>query len=351
MKHFQHWRIGLLVQQTPLQDHPRLHEQGVTLVELLAATIITGLVTSVIGFGVVTASQANKKTESIAARRHDLSRAFDFISNEIRMANRINHTNNVVASNSSTLANVVTDAGLDLADLGAYGTLVLYLEIPINSSIPQVCPADGPNAGSSPPQPANYDRVVYDVRASGQDWLPPNSIFRYGRIPELDGSINPCSDPISSDTLVDAIATANDESPPCLAPGVLVGAMGFQACVKGTQVDLLMRSNISDVEIHRLSSTATSRLGNMQTVPVLTGTRPSGTDTVDLSWTWSGQTALTAYGVQQVVVTNESQVYSGSNSSTSVALSGNSGEQHCYSVIATTGALTSPESNTVCLTK
>lgn len=351
MRRFQHWCLQQFVRQSTLQDHPQWHELGVTLVELLAATIITGLVTSVIGFGVITASQANKKTESVAARRHDLSRAFDFISNEIRMANRINRTNNVVASNSSTLANVVTDAGLNLADLGAYGTLVLYLEIPINSSIPEVCPADGPNAGVAPPQPANYDRVVYDVRASGQDWLPPNSIFRYGRIPELDGSINPCSDPIASDTLVDAIATANDESPPCPAPGVLVGSMGFQACVKGTQVDLLMRSNISDVEIHRLSSTATSRLGNTQTVPVLTGTRLPDTDTVDLSWTWSGQTALTTYAVQQVIVTNTSQVYSGGNASTSVALSGNSGEQHCYSVTATTGAVTSPESNTVCLTK
>jgi len=136
------------------------------------------------------------------------------------MANRINRTNNVVATNSLTLENVVTDAGVNLADLGAHGTLVLYLEIPINSQIPQVCPADGPNANSPPPQPANYDRVVYDVRDSGQDWLPPNSIFRYGRVPELDGSINPCSDPISSDTLVDAIATAMDESPLCPAPGV-----------------------------------------------------------------------------------------------------------------------------------
>lgn len=351
MKRFQHWCFQQFVQKASLHAPPQWHERGVTLVELLAASIITGLVTSVIGFGVITASQANKKTESIAARSHDLSRAFDFISNEIRMANRINRTNNVVASNSSTLANVVTDAGLNLADLGAYGTLVLYLEIPINSQIPQVCPADGPNAGSAPPQPANYDQVVYDVRASGQDWLPPNSIFRYGRIPELDGSINPCSNPIASDTLVDAIATVNDESPPCPAPGVLVGSMGFQACVNGTQVDLLMRSNISNVEIHRLSSTATSRLGNTQTVPVLTGTRPSGTDTVDLSWTWSNQTALTTYTVQQVVVTNASQVYSGGNSSTSISLSGNSGEQHCYSVTATTGLVTSPESNTVCFTK
>lgn len=350
MNKFLQSRLGLLIYRAAfLRSGSK--EKGVTLVELLAATIITSMVTSLIGFGVITASQANKRTESIAARRHDLSRAFDFISNEIRMAHRINQTNNVIASNSATLANVVTDSGLNLSDLGTYGTLVLYLEIPINSQIPAVCPADGPNAGSPPPQPANYDRVVYDVRTSGQDWLPPNSIFRYGRVPELDGSINPCSDPISSDTLVDAIANTSDDSPACSNPGVLVGTTGFQACVTGTQVDLLMRSHISEVEIHRLSSTATSRLGNAQSIPVLTGTRQPGTDTVDLNWTWSGQTDATTFVVKQVVVTNESQAYSGGNISTSLSLSGLSGEQHCYSVIAKTGALTSPESNTVCLTK
>jgi len=72
---------------------------------------------------------------------------------------------------------------------------------------------------------------------------------------------------------------------------------------------------------------------------------------VDLSWTWSSQTALTTYAVQQVVVTNASQVYSGEDLSTVVVLSGNSGEQHCYSVTATTGLVMSPESNTVCFTK
>lgn len=329
----------------------QFESKGFTLVELLTASIITTLVLSLIGFGVMTAMRANQRTEAVAARRYDLSRAFDFMSNEIRMAHRINQTNGVVASDSSTLETVVTNSGLNLSDLGAYGTLVLYLEIPIHAQIPTVCPVGGPNAGSPPPEPASYDRVVYDLRASGQDWLPPNSIFRYGRIPKLDGSIDPCSDPMSSDTLVDAIADHTDESLPCPAPGVRVGTAGFQACVTGTQVDLLLRSHISEVEIHRLSSTATSRLGNPQPIPVLTGARQSGTDTVDLSWTWLGQTNATTFAVKQRVVTNESQVYSGANLSAAIAMPGNSGEQHCYTVTATTGGVTSPESNAVCITK
>ncbi|WP_299412373.1 type II secretion system protein J [Acaryochloris sp. IP29b_bin.148] len=325
--------------------------KGFTLVELLTAAILTSLVMSLVGFGIITAVRANKRTAAVAARRYDLSRAFDFISNEVRRANRINQTNRVIASDSSALAAVVTDAGINLSDLGAYGTLVLYLEIPIDTQIPTVCPAGGPNAGSPPPQPASYDRVIYDIRASRQDWLPPNSIFRYGRVPKLDGSIDPCSNPISSDTLVDAIADQTAASPPCSAPGMLTGTAGFQTCVIGDQVDILMRSYISAVELHRLSSTATSRLGNTQPIPVLTGTRQAGTDTIDLSWTWLGQANSTTFVVKQQVITNELQVYSGTNESTAVALSGSSGEQHCYTVTATTGVVTSPESNAVCVTK
>jgi len=51
MKKFQQWRLRLHMQQAPLRNSHRLGDEGVTLVELLAATIITGLVTSVIGFG------------------------------------------------------------------------------------------------------------------------------------------------------------------------------------------------------------------------------------------------------------------------------------------------------------
>ena len=381
--------VTSLPKVTSRLDRPE--PQGFTLVELLTATIIMSLVLSLVGFGVITATKANQKTESVAARRHDLSRAFDFISNEIRMAHRINQTNRVVATDSSTLVNVVTNSGLNLSNLGNYGTLVLYLEIPINSQVPTVCPVGGPNAGSPPPQPATYDRVVYDIRASDQDWLPPNSIFRYGRIPRLDGSIDPCSNPISSDTLVDAIANQSDDSPPCNTPGVLLGMGGFQTCFQGMQVNLMLRSNISDVEIQRLTSTATSRVVNSQSVPELTGVKTS--DAIDLSWTWPGQSALTTFQVTQTIVgnqadqtvssnetnetiarnnetdgtnetiarnnetdetnrtpvSNETEVYSGSDLSVSIPLPDNSGEQHCFTVIATTGDVTSPESTPVCI--
>ncbi|ABW30794.1 hypothetical protein AM1_5853 [Acaryochloris marina MBIC11017] len=51
---------------------------------------------------------------------------------------------------------------------------------------------------------------MYDVRPSTRDWLAPNSVYRFGRVPRSDGSIDPCSNPVASDTLVDAIAEQID---------------------------------------------------------------------------------------------------------------------------------------------
>jgi|GEM_PF-3341007 len=327
--------------------------KGFTLVELLVATMMTGLVVSLAGFGVVTATQANQRTEAIAARRYDLSRAFDFITNEIRMATRINQSQTMQATDASSMSSLLASVGLSASDGGNSSTPVLYLEIPITSPVPNVCPAGGPNAGVPPPQPATYDQVVYDIRPSGKDWLGPNSIYRYGRVPRSNGNIDPCSDPVASDTLVDAIADRVSASPSCPTPGHRIGKDGFQVCVDGTQVDLFMRSEISNVEIHRLSSTATSRTGNSQPTPVLTGTRKAGTNTINLSWQWSGSiTGVTfvAYVIDSKTAT-KTQIYSGASTSHSTEMTSTVGDQHCYIVTATVGAFASPESNSVCFTQ
>jgi prepilin-type N-terminal cleavage/methylation domain-containing protein len=328
-------------------DHPsgKSKTQGFTLIELLVAAAITCLVISLAGFGVVTATQSNKRTEAIAARRYDLSRAFDFISNEIRMATRINQTPTLTATDSTSMANLLTSVGLSVP-----GIPVLYLEVPITSNIPATCPAGGPNAGAPPPQPATYDRVVYDIRPSSEDWLGPNSIYRYGRVHKTDGTIDPCSDPVASDTLVDAISDQIENSSNCPTPGILMGAEGFQVCVRGSQVDLFMRSKISSVEIHRLSSTATSRTGNSQATPFLSATRQSGTNTVNLSWEWNGSgTDITFVVTKEVTnATQTTEIYNGSNLNTVTQMAGNAGDQHCYTVTARVGTMTSPTSNKAC---
>lgn len=325
---------------------------GFTLVELLVAALISIIVISMAGFGIVTILSISKKAEARTERRIDLSRAFDFITNEIRMTRRINRTATTVANGTSiTVDDVVTSSGLSLSALGSYGTIALYLEIPITSAIPATCPAGGPNAGSAPPTPADHDRVVYDIRSNTSTWLGPSVINRYGRIPKSDGTIDPCSNPISSDILVDSISDINI-SPTCNLPAVLSGTKGFYACVNGRQVDVYLQSRVTNTEAHNLTSRVVSRLRSSTTepAPILAGTRSPATDTMNLSWTWTGSGSVT-FKLYQRVGGVTTEIYSGSDLSRPSTLTGIAGEPNCYTVTATVGSNTSPYSNEVCESK
>ncbi len=326
--------------------------QGTTLIELLVAASITTVVMTVMFLGIITAMNANKMAEAKTRRNIDLNRAFDYISHEIRHASRINQTVSVAAEGSITVEDVVASSEVTLSSLGSYGTIVLYLEVPISSSIPTICPGGGPNAGLPPPSPTTYDPVIYDIRPTPKGWIGPRSIHRYGRIPQINGTINPCSPPVSSDILVDAIADNLTTSPTCSSPGVLAGTEGFHACVDGAQVNLFMETIVAGVETRTIASTSTSRIPNAQPTPVLSGTRQSGTDTIDFSWTWAGisngitfQLSETIEGGAPVVIYTSNMV------NTSVPLSGTIGQEHCFTVIANIEGYTSPASNQVCETK
>ena len=337
--------------QHQLADNPE-PSGGFSLTELLVAGVIGVIVLAAVGTSVVTILRANKEAEARTQRRIDLSRAFDFITNETRMARAINQTDTTISNGTSvTVEDVVASSGLDLTDLGAYETVVLYLEIPISADIPDTCPAGGPNAGSPPPEPADYDRVVYDIRPNATTWLGPRAIYRYGRVPESDGTINPCSTPISSDILVDAIAAINiSPTPTCNDPAVLSGAGGFYACVNGRQVNLHLQSKVSNIEAHGLNSAVSSRLVR-EVIPVLSGERSPGTDTMDLAWTWSGPNAGITFVLTRTVDDEQTEIYSGPDLATSNDLTGDAGDINCYQVTATNGIFTTPPSDPVCETK
>ncbi|HCF25812.1 MAG TPA: prepilin-type cleavage/methylation domain-containing protein [Cyanobacteria bacterium UBA11049] len=315
---------------------------GFTVVELLIAILISTIVITIAGFALVTIASISQKAEAKIERRIDLSRAFDFMTHEIRMARRINRTDTTVANGTTiTLENVVTNSGLNVSNLGSYGTLVLYLEIPITGNIPASCP-------SGSPSPTNYDIVVYDIRPKTGSWLGPSTINRYGRIPKRDGTIDPCSDSVASDVLVDSISDT-DVSLSCNSPGVLSGSGGFHACVNERQVELYLRSKVTNIETHNLTSKAFSRLGSPTTelAPVLSGMR-SGNE-INLSWTWAG-TGSPTFKLYRSVDGIATEIYSGSNLSATDTLIGNN-DANCYTVTATISSYTSPASNTVCETK
>jgi prepilin-type N-terminal cleavage/methylation domain-containing protein len=310
--------------------------RGFTLTEVLIATMISLIVIAAAFSGLIMISSLSRQAQVKIERRIELSRAFDFMTHEIRAARRINRTATKIADGTTSLQDVITTAGLNLAALGSYGTIALYLEIPMTDT-------------ASCPVPKDYDQVVYDIRPNPSSWLGPRIISRYGRIPESDGTIDPCSPPVSSDVLVDSI-TANDPSPvpTCVAPGVLSGSGGFYTCVTKGLVDLYLRSAISNLtsETQNIASKAFSRLGGIS-APVLTGTRQAENQ-IALSWTWATSGSPTFKVLRSVAGAPPTEIYSGTNLSFTDALSGSTGNANCYKVTATIGTYTSDESNEVC---
>ena len=201
---------------------------GFTLVELLVAVAITGIVTTAAGFGLVAILQSDNKAEAQTERRGELNRALSFIADEIRMARRVNTTDGTTTTASDAITTSSSNQSFS-PSLGSIGTAVLYLEIPV---------------GDCSGNPV-VDRVVYDIRSnSGTNWLGPRIIDRYGRIPTSDGTIDPCSTPVASKALVDSISDTGT-APTCSSPAVSSGADGFYACVEGRKVDLYINGKLT----------------------------------------------------------------------------------------------------------
>jgi type II secretory pathway pseudopilin PulG len=322
--------------------------EGLTLVELMIAVVLTTVVILILGSGFVSALNASKVAEASTARRTELNRAFDFMTNEIRMARFINRNAIVVASGTTTVADVVAGSGLDVAKLGSTGTIALYLEIPFDKPVPASCPAGGPNANVAPPSPSDVERVVYDIRPSSQGWLGPRSINRYGRVPNSDGSINPCRTPIGSDVLIDAISSTMAVSPTC-SSGVLAGAEGFQTCVNGAQVDVFLQSNLSGAKTRKLESSASSRLVALNLPELsLEEASPRSSNLVPLRWSWFGAESGMVYKLYQSVGSLTTEIYSGTNLNFTATVTGNPGDSNCFTVKASIPPHVTAESNSLC---
>jgi type II secretory pathway pseudopilin PulG len=256
-------RRGLLIHPFRREKFAKFSSQGFTLIELLVAGLLGAVVILVAWSGLISAMSMSQEAQSRSERQAELNKALDFMTNEIRMARSINASETTSANGTTvTLQNVVTSAGVDLAALGNYGTLGLYLERPTQKDIPTVCPPGGPNAGDPPPAPADFDPIVYDIRPSPSGWLKPRMVTRYGRVPSSDGTVNPCNNPISSDPMIDALSTVMKTTPTC--SGVLSGAGGFYSCVNEKEASLFFQSDINNGEIKTVSSSVASRVLDIQ---------------------------------------------------------------------------------------
>lgn len=308
--------------------------------ELLVATLIASVVILIAGYGFIVAMNGERVAQAASARRSELNRAFDFMTNEIRMAQSINQTTNPISAPNTPITDVINQAGLS-GQLGTVGNVALYLEIPTTN----------PSAAC----PVEYDKIVYDIRSSTGGWLPPYAIHRYGRTPRANGTIDPCSLPVSSDVLVDAIADHLDTAPVCNAPGSLMGSHGFQACVDGAQVDVYLQSSIAAAGMRKIESAASSRLVNLSQAfssPLqLSGNRPLNSDDVSLTWTYSGTPSPTSYELFHTWNGSTTTSYSGSNTSFVITLSASQPGEHRFWIEAKSNTQMLGKSNEVVFTK
>jgi type II secretory pathway pseudopilin PulG len=324
---------------------------GFTLIELLVASLLVSVVILVAWTGLLSVMNMTQVAEARSARQMELNRALDFMTNEIRMARFINQSATTKANGSTVpLADVVTSTGLPLSALGSYGDIGLYLERDTNPNIPAKCPAGGPNAGFPPPSPADYDRVVYDIRPSPSGWLSPKILTRYGRVPSSDGTLNPCSNPISGDPMVDALAATR--TPPTCS-GVLSGNGGFYSCVTDNQADLLFQSAISNVGTRQVTSSVSTRLQSLNPSPPATLTLKVNRlkpDKVSLDWTWFGSGNVSYYEVNSRFNSNDTTIYTGTGTTIpkfKISQVG-AGDSICFVVTAHTTSSKTVDSNTVC---
>ncbi len=272
-----------------------LKRQGFTLTELMVASLLLSIVISVAWTGLISMMNMSQAAQAKSARQIELNTALDVMTTEVRQAKAINRSG-AIAANGSTISvqDVAESAGVNLNDLGPYGDIALYLELPTTLR-DATCPtANGPVVADT------VDKVVYDVRPSPTGWMSPNAVVRYGRIPNLDGSINPCSAPVANDIMADSLSDVA-EDPSC--KGILTGSPGFHTCTQGDNVELLFKSTIQDLDTKQASRHVTLRQASFSPPPDPTeemptlnlslsfkkpDEKPKEREEVYLTWNWSG---------------------------------------------------------------
>ena len=232
--------------------------KGFTITEIMISSLLLSVVILIAWTGLLSALNMSNKAQAITARKVEMNRALDVLGNEIRQAHAINRSGDLTPDGSEiTLKDVVNQGGVPDAKLGPYGEIALYMELPFTQTAPSICPAGTDNAGKPPQGPSDYDPVIYDVRDAPLGWIAPKAVSRYGRIPEANGTLSPCSNPVANDIMADSLASQNPEA--SCPNGYLAGQGGFQTCTHGEAVDLLFKSTIDDVKTTDANTTIAKR--------------------------------------------------------------------------------------------
>ncbi|MDJ0719197.1 MAG: prepilin-type N-terminal cleavage/methylation domain-containing protein [Prochloraceae cyanobacterium] len=100
---------------------------GFTLIELLAAVVLTGVVVSAAGLGVIQMIKADRNSSDLTEGRVDLNRVTDYIAEDIRSSSNIDYTVNIA---SYSLPAELPTGGQAIMALDNGGGQIIYYESP-----------------------------------------------------------------------------------------------------------------------------------------------------------------------------------------------------------------------------
>ena len=191
---------------------------GFTLLELLTGLIMSIFVTGALGFGLYQILKTTGKESSKISARNEVSRAVEFISDEIRRARTIEPNANNANSTTFNPTNKTVVLALDIPDISD------HLDIDPD-------PVDVDYIGSDDLDTTS-ERVIYYLKSTNLgNWQGPQVLYRWG--PPLDANGNYTGGSWQDEALIDGIddeVISNACSSGTQSPAT---AKGFYACISG----------------------------------------------------------------------------------------------------------------------
>ena len=208
-----------------------LGSSGMTLIEVLLASSFSFLVVGGATYGLMEMMDNNMKHEARSQRRAELDRAINFIAKDIREAN--------------TIEAIPTGSTLPANSIGLFTVTQPHVDDDFDNDPSDITDDDGV-AGTDP-----TDVVYFIAPYTGQNWLPPNIIYRSQG--DYSGGINiPRLNSAGVNELIDGVDRGNTSAPTC-GNGTLAGTstrnqngLGFYACLIDNNAD----SNPDEIELY-----------------------------------------------------------------------------------------------------
>ncbi len=200
---------------------------GFTLLELLTGLIMSIFVTGALGFGLYQILTTTGRESSKISARNEVSRALEFISDEIRRARTIDNDllddlDGGGVDDDNTAPNFTTTDK----------TVVLALDIPDITDHVDIDPTANVDYIGSDDDNTTSERVIYYLKSTNiGNWQGPQVLYRWG--PPLDANGNYTGGAWQDEALIDGIDDEVIDNACSSGTQSPATAKGFYACISG----------------------------------------------------------------------------------------------------------------------